>query len=83
MTVVRNEFERGENSPQRVLDQHIWSMAFQAHPYHHSTIGWKSDIENMSIEKLREFYDTYYWPNNATATIVGDVSVEDGLKMIK
>jgi zinc protease len=83
MTVVRNEFERGENSPQRVLDQHIWSMAFQAHPYHHSTIGWKSDIENMSIEKLREFYDTYYWPNNATATIVGDVSVEEGLKMIK
>ena len=83
MTVVRNEFERGENSPQRVLDQHIWSMAFQAHPYHHSTIGWKSDIENMSIEKLREFYDTYYWPNNATATIVGDVSVQDGLKMIK
>ena len=37
----------------------------------------------MSIEKLREFYDTYYWPNNATATIVGDVSVEEGLKMIK
>ena len=83
MTVVRNEFERGENSPQRVLDQHIWSMAFQAHPYHHSTIGWKSDIENMPIEKLKEFYDTYYWPNNATATIVGDVSVSEGLKMVK
>jgi len=83
MTVVRNEFERGENSPQRVLDQHIWSMAFQAHPYHHSTIGWKSDIENMPIEKLKEFYDVYYWPNNATVSIVGDVETKEGLSLVK
>jgi len=83
MTVVRNEFERGENSPQRVLDQHIWSMAFQAHPYHHSTIGWKSDIENMPIEKLKEFYDIYYWPNNATVSIVGDVDTKEGLALVK
>ena len=83
MTVVRNEFERGENNPQRVLDQHIWSMAFQAHPYHHSTIGWKSDIENMPIEKLKEFYDVYYWPNNATVSIVGDVETKEGLALVK
>ena len=83
MTVVRNEFERGENNPQRVLDQHIWSMAFQAHPYHHSTIGWKSDIENMPIEKLKEFYDIYYWPNNATVSIVGDVDTKEGLALVK
>ena len=66
MTVVRNEFERGENSPFQALIKEIFQAAYVAHPYHHSTIGWRSDIEKVSIEKLREFYDTFYWPNNAT-----------------
>ncbi len=72
MTVVRNEFERGENTPRQVLDKQIWATAYMAHPYHHSTIGWRSDIEKMPIEVLRDFYNTYYWPNNATLTIIGD-----------
>jgi zinc protease len=42
-------------------------------PYHHPTIGWLSDIEHVPIEKLRAFYDTFYWPNNATVTVVGDL----------
>tara|TARA_A100000164_G_scaffold361800_1_gene377014 strand:- start:8663 stop:11329 length:2667 start_codon:yes stop_codon:yes gene_type:complete len=83
MTVVRNEFERGQNSPSGVLDENIWATAYQAHPYHHSTIGWKEDIENVSIERLREFYDTFYWPNNATAIAIGDFSEADALAMIK
>jgi zinc protease len=53
MTVVRNEFEIGENDPQQSLDKEIFAAAFQAHPYHHSTIGWRSDIERVPIEKLR------------------------------
>ncbi len=83
MTVVRNEFERGQNSPSGVLDENIWATAYQAHPYHHSTIGWKADIENVSIERLREFYDTFYWPNNATAIAIGDFAEKDALSMIK
>ena len=83
MTVVRNEFERGQNSPTNVLDENLWATAYQAHPYHHSTIGWKSDIENVSIERLQEFYDTFYWPNNATAIVVGDFKTEDALSQIK
>ncbi len=83
MTVVRNEFERGENDPFDVLDKNIWATAYQAHPYHHSTIGWRSDIENVSTERLREFYNTYYWPNNATVTIIGDFEKQEALKMIK
>lgn len=82
MTVVRNEFERGENNPQSALDKEIWSAAFIAHPYHHDTIGWRSDIERVPIEKLREFYDTYYWPNNATATVIGDFEPAEALKII-
>lgn len=82
MTVVRNEFEQGENSPFQALDKEIWATAIQAHPYHHSTIGWRSDIENVPIEKLREFYNTFYWPNNATVTIIGDFSKPEALKLV-
>ena len=82
MTVVRNEYERGENSPFDVLDKNIWATAYQAHPYHHSTIGWRSDIENVSTERLKEFYDVYYWPNNATATIIGDFHKDATLSLI-
>ncbi len=72
MTVVRNEFERGENMPVQALQKEIWAAAFFAHPYHHDTIGWRSDIERVPIEKLRAFYDTFYWPDNATVTVIGD-----------
>ena len=82
MTVVRNEFEGGENDPFGVLDKHIWATAYQAHPYHHSTIGWRSDIENVSTEQLREFYNRFYWPNNATVTIIGDFDKENILQTI-
>ena len=83
MTVVRNEFERGENSPFQALIKEIFQAAFVAHPYHHSTIGHRSDIENVPIEKLKEFYDTFYWPNNATATLIGDFEPAAALAMIK
>ncbi len=83
MTVVRNEFERGENDPTEALDKHIWATAYLAHPYHHSTIGWKSDIEGATIERLREFYDTFYWPNNATVSIIGDIDVREVLGYVR
>ena len=83
MTVVRNEFERGENDPGEALEKEIGATAFVAHPYHHPTIGWRSDIEKVSIEKLREFYDTFYWPNNATITVIGDFQPGNALALIK
>lgn len=83
MTVVRNEFERGENNPNSLLDKEIWASAYIAHPYHHSTIGWKSDIEKAPIEVLRNFYNTYYWPDNATLTIIGDFKKENVFALIE
>ncbi len=83
MTVVRNEFERGENSPFQSLIKEIFQAGFVAHPYHHSTIGWRSDIEKVSIEKLREFYDTFYWPDNATVSVIGDFQPAEALALIK
>jgi predicted Zn-dependent peptidase len=82
MTVVRNEFERGENSPTSVLNKEIWANAYMAHPYHQSTIGWRSDIENMPIEVLRKFYNTYYWPDNASLTIIGDFQKKELFNLV-
>ncbi len=83
MTVVRNEYERGKNDPESVLMEEVTSAAYEALPYHHPIIGWKSDIEHVPIAKLREFYDTFYWPNNATVTVIGDVEAAPALALIK
>jgi zinc protease len=82
MTVVRNEFERGKNDPNDVLQEEVRAAAFIAYPYHHPVIGWKSDIEKVSVEQLRSFYDTFYWPNNATVSIVGDVEPAAALALV-
>ncbi len=82
MTVVRNEFERGENSPFQVLYKHTFATAFREHPYHHPTIGWRSDIEEVSTARLREFYDTFYHPNNATAMVIGDFDETETLALL-
>src|SRR5580700_9929626 len=83
MTVVRNEYERGKNDPDSVLMEEVTAAAYLALPYHHPTIGWKSDIEHVPIAKLREFYDTFYWPNNATVTVIGDLEPAATLSLIK
>ncbi|WP_367873145.1 M16 family metallopeptidase [Luteolibacter sp. Populi] len=82
MTVVRNEFERAENDPQTALSTELWATAYLAHPYHHSTLGWRSDVEKVPIEKLKAFYDTYYWPDNATVSVIGDFEPVAVLKLI-
>jgi zinc protease len=82
MTVVRNEFERGENSPFQVLYKHSFAVAFREHPYHHPTIGWRSDIEGVTTQRLKEFYDVFYQPNNATAVAIGDFEEMQALSTI-
>jgi len=82
MTVVRNELERGENEPSNVLHERLWAMAFREHPYHHPTIGWRSDVEGVATSRLKEFYDTFYHPNNATAIVVGDFDEQTALDLI-
>jgi zinc protease len=81
-TVILNEFDRGENEPIRKLYHAVWSAAFIAHPYHHPTIGWRSDIENVTADGLRHFYDTFYWPDNATVSIIGDVEPGEALALV-
>lgn len=83
MTVVRNEFERDYNDPVMSLDTELYAAAYIAHPYHHPTIGWRSDIEKVSIQKLRDFYNTYYWPNNATVAVIGDCDPATALALVR
>src|SRR5947208_2628256 len=71
MTVVRNEFEMGENDPGRILEQRVLEAAFSFHPYGRVTIGARSDIEHVSIDHLAAFYQKYYQPDNAILTIAG------------
>ena len=82
MTVVRNEFEAGENSPFRVLMQRVMSTAYLWHNYGKSTIGSRADLENVPIDRLQAFYKKYYQPDNAVLTVVGKVDEEKTLKMI-
>ena len=83
MTVVRNEFERGNNNDFEIAHKRMTATAFMAHPYHHSTIGWKSDIENVTAESLQNFHKTYYIPNNATYTFVGNFDPEKVKDMVR
>ncbi len=71
MTVVRNEFESGENSPGQVLFKRMQSIAYDWHSYGRSTIGNRSDIENVRIANLQAFYRTYYQPDNAVLLVAG------------
>ncbi|HEX3744610.1 MAG TPA: pitrilysin family protein [Bryobacteraceae bacterium] len=71
MTVVRNEFEMGENDPGRILQERVAETAYIWHAYGHPTIGNKSDIENVPIDKLAAFYHKYYQPDNAILTVAG------------
>ncbi len=83
MTVVRNELERSDNSPARVLNAALVATAFREHPYHHPTIGWRADVEGVSTERLRDLYDTFYQPGNATVFIVGDVEVRATQELVE
>jgi zinc protease len=82
MTVVRNEYESGENSPFRVMFKRLQSIAFDWHSYGRSTIGNRSDIENVRIENLQAFYRTYYQPDNAVLLIAGKFDEARALALV-
>ncbi|MEH6911956.1 MAG: pitrilysin family protein [Oceanicoccus sp.] len=83
MTVVRNELERGENSPFRVTLERIMSSAYTWHNYGKSTIGARSDLENVPIDRLQAFYRKYYQPDNATLIVAGKFDNDEMLKRVK
>ena len=83
MTVVRNEWERSENSPGRVLQQRVSSVAYMWHNYGNSTIGARADIENVPIDRLQAFYRKYYQPDNAMLVVAGRFDPEQAVVLIE
>ncbi|MCZ7563932.1 MAG: insulinase family protein [Burkholderiales bacterium] len=82
MTVVRNEFESGENSPFGLLRDRMIGTAYHWHNYGRSVIGTRSDIENVPIERLQAFYRRYYQPDNATLVIAGRFEPQRALELV-
>ena len=83
MTVVRNEFERGENSPSDLLNQRIMSAAFDWHNYGKSTIGNRTDIERVPINNLKAFYKKYYQPDNCMLVIAGKFDEAKAMQLVE
>jgi zinc protease len=83
MTVVRNEFEAGENSPSGILFKRMLGTAFHEHGYGHLPIGSRSDIENVPIERLQAFYRTYYQPDNSVLLVAGKFDEAKTLALVQ
>jgi zinc protease len=83
MTVVRNEFERGENDPTRILRERVLETAYLWHNYGHPTIGARADIEHVPIKRLQAFYHTYYQPDDATLIVTGKFDATHALQFIE
>lgn len=82
MPVVQSEFDRLENSAPTALYHAVMEKAFTVHPYRFPIIGFRDDIQNLPASRLREFYDLYYWPNNAVLTVIGDLDKAKTLNLI-
>ncbi|RYX80668.1 insulinase family protein [bacterium] len=83
MTVVRSEYEGGENDPGSALSKAVRLAAHQVHPYRWQTIGFRSDIENISRDEMYAYYKNYYVPNNATIVMVGDFDTKTALANVQ
>jgi zinc protease len=83
MTVVRNEFEMGENNPKSILEQRMFATAFEWHNYGKSTIGNRADIERVPVDNLRSFYKKFYRPDNVVLFVGGQLDEAKTLAMVQ
>lgn len=83
MPVVRNEFEKDENSPFVVTLKRVLGAAYLFHAYSHLPIGAKSDIENVPIDRLQAFYHKHYQPDNAIVMIAGNFDEQRALQLVQ
>ena len=83
MSVVRSEYEAGENDPGTALGKAVRLEAFQVNPYRWETIGFKADIENFTRDEMYAYYQNYYTPNNAVVVIVGDFDTAKALELAR
>jgi len=82
MSVVRNEFELGENNPGSVLFERMQQAAYPWHNYGNPIIGMRSDIERVPIDRLQAFYRTWYQPDNAVLIVAGRFDEARALELV-
>lgn len=74
---------RTDDRPAALLYESLMATALQSHPYRHPVIGWMSDLQAMSVDDARSWYERWYVPNNAILVVVGDVTGDEVLQMAK
>jgi zinc protease len=81
--VVLSELQGRLNDPEELLEETTRATAFLTHPYRHLIIGRKADVQSLTREMVRDYYQTYYQPNNAVVVIVGDIQTEPTLDLAR
>jgi zinc protease len=81
--VINERRYRVEDDVEGTVSEKMYALAFRKHPYHHPTIGWMKDIEGFTTDDCREFYRTYYAPNNAILVVVGGVDEAQVLGLVQ
>ncbi len=74
---------RVDNQPSGKLSEVFLATAFEAHPYGLPTIGWESDIASLTVAQTRDFFETYYTPQNAVLAVVGDIRPKELIKLLE
>ncbi len=82
-SVIVSELEGNRNDPNNILYETLRATAYQVHTYRNPVIGWRDDLENINAENMREFYENYYYPDNATAILVGNFDSSVALNLIQ
>ena len=72
---------RVDNSSDGNLWEEFYAAAYTAHPYQWPVIGWMSDIENITIDDVYDYHNTYYKPNNASIILIGNFKTDEAIKM--
>jgi len=81
--VMEERRMRTEDNPDALTYEQFMATAFQVSPYHHPVIGWMTDLDNLKVADLRDWYQQWYAPNNATLVVVGDVKADDVFSLAK
>ncbi len=82
-SVIVSELEGNRNKPFSTLYENLKAQAFSVHTYRNPIIGWRDDLDNINSERIKEFYDTFYYPDNAVAILVGNFDEKLALELIE
>ncbi|MBX7223210.1 MAG: insulinase family protein [Blastocatellia bacterium] len=80
--VIIEELQMGLDSPFEVLENEVWATAFRQHPYHAPTVGWLKDVQDVTVGEMKDYYDRWYHPRNATVVLVGDFATDAAIARV-